>query len=300
MSTKNGFLMDSEEVIVPGIINRVYTGFKFYGDCVIDSITIYKEIKSDVDVEAISVSKLPQWLPDVVFLASMNGTVDGSNVTGLVDSPTKWSLYRQEFNGDKIIKIADLPINVTSFIDYKVAGKKKFQYLLFAETDSQQSKPILTDVLETTFHGVYLIDADAVDQGINNDSVETYKIDMNATVDKITDTNSTVFLKNYTRFQVPVMFDTDFLSGSVTGILSFPDESDDNDTGRLWNADYIDQFRAFINNKKQKYMKFRNGKVIKIVTSGSGESMEYKFEDDMPSQVPTVTFFFQEVADVES
>lgn len=297
--TDNGFLMGEETIVTNGIINKSYTGFKFNGNCILDSIIMYKDIKSEQDVLNTSVSTLPEWTPDVIFLASMNNTVDASNVTGLKDSPISWSLYRQEVNSDRIIKLADLPIATTSFTDYKIAGQKEFQYLLFAESATQQSNPIVTDVIKTDFYGIYLIDADAVDNGLDNDNVETYKFDLNTTVDKVTDNNNTVFLKNYTKYQVPVMFDTDFLSGSVTGILSYPDVNDE-ELGRIWDADYIDKFRTFINNKKQKYMKFRDGKVIKVITSSEGEAFEYKFEDEMPSQVPTVTFFYQEVADVES
>lgn len=298
MSTINGYLMESSTINTTdtGIHNQSYTGFTFNGNCILDSIYIQNYVKTDTQILNTSVNTLPDWTPDILFLASMNNTVDASNVFGLTQSQTKWILARQEVGKDTIVNIVELIPNITTFVDYKVAGMKLFQYLIYAANDNQLSAPLITDSIKTTFYGFYLLDAEAIDN--NEDYVETYKFDLNTTSDNIVGNNDFVSIKNFTSKDNVVIGKRDFLSGSITGILAYPDDTNE-EVGYSWDADYIDKFRTFIGNGKMKYFKMRNGKVLKVVTGNTSESFNVKFQDEVVSQIPTVSLHFQEVADVD-
>ncbi|AAK79089.1 hypothetical protein BJV85_002882 [Clostridium acetobutylicum] len=304
MTIGDGFLIGNSVsprtslLSTPSAIKNSFTGLKFYGGYIIDSIFISKKVKSDIEIISETVCSLPEWTWDIVFLAAMNGTVDGSNITGIIEPPQKWLLYRKEEGVDCLYKVTELDLDTTSYIDYKVAGLKNVQYFLYAASTSMISAPIVFDKFNTTFCGYFLIDAEAVDNG-NVYDVETYHLDLNLSTEKVTNNNDVTFLKNYTKYDSVIFGNRDFLSGSINSILGYYNPDND-ELEYTWDSDYIDQFRKFINNQKQKYLKFKNGKVIKVVTtSTNGVSFEYKFDDSISQQIPTVTVYYQEVSDVE-
>jgi hypothetical protein len=293
--------MGSTTITTPNVRPVSYTGFKFNGNCILDSIVIQNYVKTDTQVLNTSVSTLPEWTPDVQFLASMNNTVDGSNVTGLLDSPTKWSLYRHEINGDVQYKVCDCDPSITSWIDYKAEGNKKYEYILFAESTTQISDAIVTDSVELNSYGNFLIDAVDVDNGTNNDSVETYKFDANLKSDKFTNNNSVVFQKNFTQFDTATFLNRNLVSGSFTAQLLpiVNGEYDFMNDSRTWN-DYLKQFRAFINSHTAKYLKLRSGEIYKVITSNSSSaSMEWQYQDEVSVQPNSVSIYVQEIAKVE-
>lgn len=306
MSTNNGYLMNSSTIQTNNtdvtLNNQSYTGFTFNGNCIIDSINILNYGKSDTEVLNTSVSTLPDWTPDVIFLASMNNTVDGSNITGLIDSPTSWSLYRKEVNGNELFKVCEVTPDVLSYVDYKCeAGGKEYEWYLFANSETQLSAPIVTEKYKPTFYGYYLIDSVDVDNYTNNNSVESYQFDLNLSSDKVQNNNSATFLQNFTKYDSAIILDRNFRSGSFTSMLipTGIDGQYDFEGLQNWN-DYLENLRSFINNKKTKYMKDRSGKILKVLTiNSSSNSIDYKYEDAIGLQPVNVTIAWTEISDVE-
>jgi len=286
MSTNNGFLMDSSgiQTIITDVSlhNEVYTGFTFNGNCTLDSVAIQNYVKTDVQVLATSVSTLPSWTPDVKFLASFNNTLDGSNVFGLVDSPISWSLYRRVYEGDILTLVATVDTGVTSWIDYKCEGNQTYEYLLFANSPTQISLPIITDMVRTNFYGYFLISsgADSMDVDINS-NVEVYKFDLDISSDKVTINSNTTMLQNFTKFDTFVVSDRNFRSGAITSKL-IPFDSNgllDFDAKVRW-SDYLEGLGVFLHDKKYKYLKIRgNGEIIRVITESSANTFDYKLND---------------------
>ena len=282
MASLNGFLIGSE-TITTDTTSQEHTGFTFNGNCVIDSVCIQNYAKTNVQVLDTSVSILPEWTPDIKFLAKFDGTTDGSNVFGMSGSPTSWSLYRREYQGDILTKICDTEIDNMSWIDYKCKGNMEYEYLLFANTNSQISAPIITDKLRTSFYGYFLIssDADSMDAQINNNTV-VYKLDLDITTDKVTVANDMTVLKNYSSYDTVVMGNRRFRSGTINSKLIPFDEDGlyDFDSKIRW-ATYLEDFGEFLHDKKYKYLKNRAGQIMKVVTEGASEAMSYKFVDEI-------------------
>lgn len=285
MANINGFLMGSSTIntVIENVAlhNQSHTGFAFNGNCILDSIYISTKEKSDNEILNTSVSTLPEWTPDIKFLASMSHSVDGSNIFGLVDSVTSWSLYRREYQGDELIKVCEVNPDITSWIDYKVEGNKTYEYLLFANSNSQISMPIISDKFTTTFYGYFLIssDADSQDSEVNNE-VECYLFDLNLTNDKVSVSNSLVSIKNFSTFDFNIINNRNVQSGSFSSILiPFTKENKYDFLAESRWGDYLENLKTFLHDKHYKYLKDKTGNILKVITEGSSETFSYQLQD---------------------
>jgi hypothetical protein len=299
--TNNGFLINSSIIQTNNtdvtLNNQSYTGFTFNGNCIIDSICIQNYGKSDTEVLNTSVSTLPDWTPSVIFLSSMNNSVEGSNITGLIDSPTSWSLYRKEVNGNELFKVCEVEPDVLSYIDYKCESNKTYEWYLFANSNTQVSSPIVTDKFTTNFYGYYLIDSVDVDDYTNNNSVESYMFDLNLSSDKVTNDNSMVRLQNFTKFDAIVIQNRNVRTGSFSSML-IPKVNGEYDFEGISNFnDMLQGLKDFLHNQKSKYLKTRSGNILKVITEGNSSTFDYQYNDSIGVQPVTVTIYWTEVAE---
>ena len=299
-TNSNKYLMGSSTINTPNVSSTSFNGLQFNGQGVLDNICVRNYVQTDAEATNESISETPDWTKDVIFLTVFNHTTDSANVFSLNSPQTSWVVSRQEVGSDVVKTIATLEPNVNSFIDYKVKGNATFNYLIQAQNDAQLSSPIISDSLETSFFGVYLIDAVSIDSGVNNSDVECYKLDFNTSVGSVSNNSNITTFKNYTKYDSYFIGNTDYLSSTVTSLLAYWDGNNQ----ITWNAEYLDKFRSFINNKQEKILKFKNGKVIRCTTFTSDtESFNYTFENGISEsgsfEPTTVTFGFRETGIVE-
>jgi hypothetical protein len=311
MATSNGFLMGSSTINTinanVALNNQPHTGFKFNGNCLLDSICIRNYVMTNANIISASASKMPvDWTPDVIFLANMDNTVDGSNVFGLVDVVESYSLYRQGIDEDVSYPVIEnLELDITSWIDYKCEGNQQYTYLLFANTATQLSNPIVTDSLLTTAYGYFLIssDADIADTNVNSE-VTTFKFDLNVTSDKSTINNSAVLLQNFTQFDSIVTLNRNFRSGDFSSLL-IPFYNNDYDfDGKMRWAEYLTSLQDLIMTNSYKYLKTKNGGIMKVMTTNtSSDALDFQYNESASAgtnQLCTVTVYWNEIGTVEN
>ena len=291
-----GYLIGDVTVLTDNITPKTYTGMQFNGKSILDNICVRNYVQTVAS--PLLVSK-PTWTDDVLFQVVFNNTSTSTNVFGLLEPQTKWNLSRQEVGSDIIETVGSFTSDVESYIDYKVESNRNVCYFISAQNDSQLSNPIQTDPIMTIFYGVYLLDATSIDEGINNDNIECYKFDISCTVQSISNNADITTYRNYTKYDSYFTSDVDYLSGSITSLLYYVDENND----LQWSVDYLNKFRAFINNKQEKILKFKNGQAIRCVTFNSNtESFSYQTSDAVVDsrllQPTTVTFGFRETEKV--
>jgi len=299
MATINGFLLNNSVMPISintntSLNNQSYTGFTFSGNCILDSVAIQNYIKSDAQILATSVSTLPDWTPDMLFLAKFDNTTDGSNVFGMIDAITSWSLYRRKISDSVMVKIVEVDKNIMSWMDYSTMGNETYEYLIFANSGTQVSEPIITDEILTSYFGYYLIDgasdfvtsadpnnstpliANGIDADLNSNII-TYKFDVNVEADKIMQNNDVTFLKSYNIWDTCVIGNRNFRSGSFTTTVIPYDEYGNYDyLGEQRWADYFDDLRTFLHNKQGKYYKNYQGDLMYVVTEGNGSTSDTK------------------------
>jgi hypothetical protein len=306
MATENGYLIGSETIFTSNIIPQPYVGFKFNGNCIIDSIMIRNYTQTDKQIlsDSVTIGVEPDWTPDVLFLASMNHTVDASNITGMTVMPTKWSLYRHEINGDVLRKVCDVDMSIQSWIDYKVeSGGKRYEYYLYAENDEQISSPVITDEIQPQFYGYFLIDCVKADSNnpLDNEMTDVFMFDLNLTQDKVTVNNDFTSLKTYNRFDQTVIGNRNFKTSGFTSLLMPKTEIGEYDfEGQTVWAEFLDKLQVFLHNKQMKYLKDTTGKILKVTTEGSNSTFDYQLGnvDVNGQQIMNVSVVWQEIADV--
>lgn len=306
MTIQNGFLIGSETISIDNVTPITYTGFKFNGNCIIDSILIrnYEQTDTEIINDSVTIGVEPDWTPDVTFLASMNNTIDGGNITGMTVMPDKWSLYRHEKDGDKLYKVCDVDMSINSWIDYKVEGNKTYEYYLYSENDSQISSPIVTSEIKTTFWGWYLIDSIGADSNdpVVNEAVESYKFDLNLQSSKIVTNNDMTLIKSYSQFDNAVILDRNFRSSDFSAWLIPQLDSSGYDFEGITNfRDLLDNLKLFLHNKQNKYLKTRDGDIIKVITEGSNSTVDYQYQDNLyvnGNQPAVVNIYWTEIGKV--
>lgn len=291
----NGYLIGETSIKTSNVVVKTYDGLQFNGEGILDNICVRNYVATIS--ESIIISK-PKWTADVLFLTSFYETTNSANVFGLVEPQTLWNLGRQEVGSSVVEKVAVLPPNVTSFIDYKTEGGKTYNYLISAQNDTQLSNPLISEAIATTYFGVYLIEANE-DGETDNADIESYKFDLNCTVDNISNNADITTYRNYSKYDSYFIGDTDFLTGSVTSLLAYLDENEE----LQWSIEYLEKFRKFINNKKEKILKFKNGKAIKCMAFASNsESFSYQYIEGISNsgliQPINVTFGFKETGKI--
>ena len=298
----NNYLLGTSTMpTTPNITPTVYTGLKFNGAGILDNIVIRNYVQTDTEADAVSICATQNWSPDILFMTVFNHSTDSSNLFGLTAPQTKWHIDRQETDSNILTNIAELNPNISTFTDFKCeGGGKSYRYLISAQNATQISAPLISEDVVTSFYGVFLIDAVNVDNGANNTSVVCYSFDMNTVVSAVSNVGDSTLYHNYTQYDNYFINSTDYLVGTVTSLLAYYDGNKEIE----WNAQYLDDFRAFINNKQEKIMKFKNGSCIRCVTmTSTSESMNHTFNDGIvstsgQSQLPTITFGFRECGKV--
>jgi hypothetical protein len=104
--------------------------------------------------------------------------------------------------------------------------------------------------------------------------------------DMSNETDVTIY-EGYTQKSSIAIGNRDYLKGTISCIAGTVTTSNT----LSQTVDYLDDLRAFINNKRAKYLKSRKGDVWKVVTWG----MSVKYMDELSEQVATITFNFFEV-----
>jgi len=278
----------------PNICPKSYQGLQFYGNGILDNICIKNYVQSDNVIKNESLSINPDWTPDILFMTVFNHTTNSANVFGLTQSQTKFNISRQEVGSDVVKTVGILEPNITSFLDYLCESGKYYNYLIQAQNDTQLSDFIISDVIKTDFFGVYLLNASDIDNYTNNDDLECFKLDSNCTVAAVSNNADITEFNNFTKFSNYFIGDKNYLSGSVVSMLTYWDGDDE----ITWSKEHLEDFRKLINNGQEKIMKFKNGKIIRIVTFNSNtESMSYVYED-IQNQPVDVTFGFRECREV--
>jgi hypothetical protein len=134
---------------------------------------------------------------------------------------------------------------------------------------------------------------------INIDGTKKYVFDLNLQSDAITNKTSYKFFDNYTKYPAVAQIDMDYITGKITSFpVYFTTPTLDvaiSGFNSLQKQSFLNQIRAFINNKESKLLKDRKGNLMMVYTTDFG----YKLKDEIEHQIADVSFAYTEVSDVD-
>lgn len=226
---------------------------KLWGRNIPLSLDIMKRYNSD--------NYHPIWENGITYMyAEYNDTLEAGNVIGITEPIMFWNIYRKKNNSDKLIFLKRLPNTTTSFVDLTAVRNNDYEYYLFAETKTQFSQPSVSKIIRSQYYGYFLID-------IQTGSI--FKI--NASISAGTQT----YNMNYTQYDTNTPYPSfsvgkqRYMTSSAGGLLT-----DQNEINKYENpVSLLVDFRNFVYNSNEKYLKTPKGEIFKVFISDYTETV---------------------------
>lgn len=262
--------------------SRSYSNIKVYGgNTIIDKLHIYNTIKTDDFIASVSTTVPHVWTTDTILLAEFTYTLDGGNVINLPTALTGWEIYRREVGATTNALITTVPAGTMQYVDYGVSAYKTYTYELIPITATSIGAPVIPDNIYTDFFGWYLMDYD--------NPTTVYKFDLDVKSGTLSNEVDVTTHQNYTQFPSVAQGDRNYIRGEFSCLAGAIDCG----TGEIIQpSEYLETFRAFINNKRPKTFKSRKGDLWKVLTYGC--NIEYM--DEIQQQPATIQFSFCQIA----
>lgn len=259
----------------------------FYGGTAIDYICIEDNMEHNLQ-QKLANNYNPTLHNNTVFLASRNTDFDGKGILH-TSNGYSYSIYRIDLDSSnemKLLKTIDSG-NLT-FTDYNIASNKRYQYIIFAETEVGIANAKETEVINTKWDtwsitglkntekpNVYEADEDNI--WLLNLSLESGEQNQNI---------ERVEYKNLTQYPKISQGSMNYITGSISCFL-----------GNIENGRYIETqekleaWRKFINDPCLKILKDRKGHKYLVQTMTSTN----KIIDQSNEQINRITFNYTEV-----
>ena len=271
----------SHNPTVPKISTYDKVTFYAQGGCVVDKIYGVNRILTRDEIDENSTQSFsPKWRPDVYLICEFDGGTSGGNVGNITSSVQQWLLYRGVKGGSTMKFLCSLPAGETFYKDYTAAKTHDYQYRLFAQTETEISTPMDTNDVYCNYYGWFLID-----ETLN----EVYPFGMNLNDTTTTQVEDVTEYSTNKRYSVHSRGNMDYLSGTVTAIVT------DDCTGTEQTVGYLESLREFILSDRPKIVKDNKGRAFRAFVDGYSESDVFVGAD---GDFKYVSFNFKEIEEL--
>jgi len=260
---------------------RLYDKITVYGNAIIDKLNIKSTELTNAQLLTIDITDTLGWEIDSLATGEFENTLDAGNITSLTSAMTIWEIVRREVGDTVLTSLAKVDKAILEYTDYLAQANKNYEYLVYPETATQVGQALLSPAILADFFGVYLID---------EDSETVLFFDLDIATDEITNETDMTEFQTYTKYNAYAFGDRDFLKGHIQATAGYFDTNGD----LIYDLDYFENIKTIINNKKDKVLKFRNGQMIRVITS----NFRYSYMDSIGEQLYTINFDFIEVGEI--
>ena len=259
-----------------------YTSIKVYGGAIIDHVHIKNVIMSETDISNLQLYVAPTWDGNTIFLANFENTLNGGNITGLVNPITNWKVLRRKTTETSFATLATLPSTSTSYIDATAEPNVTYIYQVLATNATEISEP-LQNTLESNFFNCLLC---------NLDGTIAFIFDLELDFSGLQENVAFQIYEGYNKYPTISVGDRRYKTGEVSAILA-----DSYGNGEIvQTVEYIKMFTDFIGNGQPKIFKDRKGNVLKVMTTGGVK--QDPFDIRIGTQPYRVWFQFTEIGEV--
>lgn len=290
MSVMNGFFIRGSFIggINPTPQTSAYDTITIYGESNIDKVHLRNNILTETEINAIDYTEQTSWTPNTLLLAEFRNNLSAGNVTGLTSDATHWEIQRRSGTETTFTVLATVPITQTEYIDYTIGSRERCIYRIFALNEDERSQPLQTETVLADFYLWSLVD---------DTTGEVFIFDLNIDSGSHTsNTGFTVYNDVYSQKPSVSYSQLDYLSGTISGMAGTVNCTD----GRhIAPKSYLENFRSFINNKRTKLLKSRNGDVWRVNTNNFRlsyiDNINNTREDFQPA---IISFDYVETSDI--
>jgi hypothetical protein len=277
-TTFMGMAIFQDATVYP--LPRIYKQIRFFSDTIINNVWIRSEVLTDEEVSKITVDMIPQWNSSTVALSRFNNSLNAGNIEeGTIIS---WIVERKEKSQTIYNKLAEVDASEKSYVSYTTQSNKEYDHKVTPVFSDKIGRELLSDRVLADYNDYYLIDPY---------DGKTFMFYLNVEGGDLNNNTNDSFQDNFTEYQTVTTGTQDYMTGSISAIITKEILIDGIDQG----VDYIHEFRQFVNNKRPKLFKTRKGEIFKVWTSNLKLSV---LENGIESQPMVVTIDFREIGKV--
>lgn len=229
----------------------------------------------------------PQIDAGTYMLANFKYGLNAGTLLTSGQEPTGVSIYRKRGEAP-LVFVAELPLSVTSLIDYGTANQESYVYYLFpVSSDAFMSAPLVSN--EVTAFGWDWSVVVCGDDGGALHMEAVYLFGKNFQSSAVSNNNSPALFENFTPFPLIQLSPVNYMSGSLTSFIGAIKDGEYTDSLRL-----RDEIFALGNSQKEMYLKSRKGDVVKIRVLGPVEMSTW---DETREQALSVTLPWAQIGE---
>lgn len=240
--------------------------------------------------------KPEEWDKDTILNVTFNDTLDGGNISDLINNIIAVEVQRKPADGDEWITLhridkdmasGTLTTEFTMTDTYNQNGVEYVYQVVFIDANGNVGSAIQQSVL-SLFNEAYIADASHI-----------YKITYEYQLTSQTNQKSATYTPYGSRFPfVAYNAETLYDSGSVTAILIAPTSQSTTRSflDRMEQTKLVDEFNTWLANGKPKILKDFNGH-LKIVTVT--EAISNSYYKELANGLASTTFQFVEIGSME-
>lgn len=261
-----------------------YTAIRINGEAIYDYVWSRNFVMTDAQIRALELDVTPVFDGTTIMLANFNNNLGAGSVDSITNPITSFDVNRRKSDETTFTLLDNVASTVTSYNDVTAEPNVTYIYEILAKNATEISEPLLADPLESDFYNWLIIDPE---------TATTYVFNLNLQSSAFANEIDYNRYDGYNKYSPFTFGDRDFLTGSVSAILASNNEVCGVEVEQ--SVEFLDQFRAFINNKKEKILKSRKGHVIRVVTTDYNSNI---WLDELGEQLYRVSFNFTEVGAV--
>lgn len=224
---------------------------------------------------------------NTVMLAQYNNNLNAGNNFGTGEDIISWEIRRLDVDRNVLEDLGSVPVATTTLTDYTAVRDKTYRYEIFGRTQNLLTEATISDDVNPNFFGWYLID-------INTN--ETIRFDLEVESGTLTNVRDVTEHQTFAQYPSVAFGRRNYYRGSIRafgGVVDCTGTITDNN-GIIFDAEYQETLKTFLNNGNEKFMKDRKGIIYRVQTWGAN----IDYNDDVGQQPYTITWNFAEVGDV--
>jgi hypothetical protein len=240
-------------------------------NCTCEEIHI-REAVTGIDLTPIK----KDWELDTFLLSKFQNDLEAGNVGlgGLVVD--NWKIRRRKIDSTSYINLGTKPSDETgdfSFIDHTTRSGVTYEYEVIPMSGDIEGQPKTIQV--TSELECWWI----------SDETESYPLFLNFAPSDIQTNIQRNIYEGFDQFPVVSYGNLKYRSGTITAIIM--------DVNLTTSYNYRTNFEAFINNRKQKYLKSRHGDFMIVDTFSSSQALLDQVNEN---NISSVSFSYNEIA----
>lgn len=236
-------------------IPSTYSNVKIFGQGIFDTIWAEDYIRTNEQIESLNIFAEPEWDANTIMLAKFNNNLQAGSVTSLPSPVDNWGVFRKGKNESKFTRIGDMLAEDLIFTDRLALSKEIYEYEIIPKSGDILGEPLLADKATTDFDKVILLDP-IINEG--------YSLCYNIQLSDTTIEEDVTVSDTRGRYQTTLRGNKQVAVGNITVIAT---GATDISNGVQQDVEFLNSFKEFILNGREKILKFTDGIAYRVTTS---------------------------------